>query len=137
MTTAKRLGLVTLALITLGAGAAYYATMMALKGYGVLETGINYLILLLVAALTGLILLVFWRSLHRSVETIASQLEQMSQSGQIGLVMPDAGDELAPITKPLNEFLTAMRGRMDKLRSQNRELQIQSVSYTHLTLPTN
>ena len=126
MTTAKRLGLVTLALITLGAGAAYYATMMALKGYGVLETGINYLILLLVAALTGLILLVFWRSLHRSVETIASQLEQMSQSGQIGLVMPDAGDELAPITKPLNEFLTAMRGRMDKLRSQNRELQIQS-----------
>jgi len=126
VTTAKRLGLVTLVLITLGAGAAYYATMMAFKGYGVLETGINYLVLLLVAALTGLILLVFWRSLHRSVESVASQLRQMTRSGQIGLVMCNTGDELAPITKPLNEFLTATRGKMDELRSENREIQVQS-----------
>ncbi len=126
MTTAKRLGLASMALISLGASAAYYATMMAMQGRAVPKTGLNYLVLGLVAALTSLVLLVFWRSVHRSVRTISTQLESMASSGKIGLVMTDGSDELAQITRPLNEFLTAMRNQIEQLRSESRELQIQS-----------
>ncbi|MDY6913930.1 MAG: ATP-binding protein [Planctomycetota bacterium] len=126
MTTAKRLGVATIALISLGASAAYYATMMAMRGYAMPRMGLNYLVLTLVAALTALVLLVFWRSMHRSVKTITSQLNNMSKTGQIGLVMTEGTEELSQITKPLNEFLTTMRLQIDNLRSENRELQIQS-----------
>jgi len=126
VTTAKRLGLATMALISLGASAAYYATMMAMQGYVVPHSRLNYLVLGLVAALTALVLLVFWRSVHRSVRTIASQLEHMIKTKQIGLVMADGTDELAQITCPLNEFLTSTKTQMEQLRSENRELQIQS-----------
>ena len=126
MTTAKRLGVVTIALISLGASAAYYTTMMAMRGYAMPRMGLNYLVLTLVAALTALVLMVFWRSIHRSVKTITSQLRNMSKAGQIGLVMTEGTEELSQITKPLNEFLTTIRSQIDSLRSENRELQIQS-----------
>ncbi|MCK4601863.1 MAG: PAS domain-containing protein, partial [Phycisphaerae bacterium] len=126
MTTAKRLGLASMALISLGASAAYYATVMAMRGYAIPRAGLNYLVLGLVAALTALVLLVFWRSVHRSVRTITLQLESMTKTGKIGLVMTDGTDELAQITRPLNEFLTATRAQVEQLRGENRELQIQS-----------
>jgi two-component system phosphate regulon sensor histidine kinase PhoR len=110
----------------LGAGAAYYATMMAMQGYVVPKAHLNYLVLGLVAALTTLVLLAFWRSMHRAVVNVATQLDHMKSSGQIGLVMTDSADELSPITRPLNEFLTSTKTALDQLRSDNRELQIQS-----------
>jgi len=113
-------------LISLGASAAYYATMMAMQGYAVQRTGFNYLVLGLVAALTVLVLLVFWRSVHKAIRTVAAQLEAMSCSGQVGLVMVDGVEELHQITRPLNEFLTRLKTQTDQLRSENRELQIQS-----------
>lgn len=125
MTTAKRLGLATMALISLGASAAYYATMMAMQGQRP-HGGLNFLVLGLVTCLTALVLLVFWRSVHRSVRMIASQLESMARSKQLGLVMVQGSDELAQITRPLNEFLTATKMQVEQLRSENRELQIQS-----------
>ena len=125
MTTAKRLGLTTIALISLGASAAYYATMMAMQGRAV-ASGLNYLVFALVAALATLVLLVFWRTLHRSVRSIINQIESMAKSGQIGLVMVSGGNELAQITRPLNEYLTTLKAQMECLRSENRELQIQS-----------
>jgi two-component system phosphate regulon sensor histidine kinase PhoR len=115
-----------MALISLGAGAAYYATMMAMQGYVVPKAHLNYLVLGLVAALTTLVLLAFWRSMHRAVANVAAQLAHMKTTGHIGLVMTDSADELAPITKPLNEFLTSTKTTLDQLRSDNRELQIQS-----------
>ncbi len=113
-------------LICLGASAAYYGTAMALQGRGVLSRGLNYLVLALVAALTILVLLIFWRSVHRAIKTIAVQLESMATSGQVGLVMVEGADELSQITRPLNEFLSTAKEQIEELRSENRELQIQA-----------
>ena len=126
MTIAKRLGLATVALVSLGAIAAYYATMMAMHGYQVPTRGMNYLVLGLVAALTTLLLLLFWRSVHRTVESISDQLDQMARQRQIGLLMVQGCDEITQISQPLNRFLTAIKDEMNQLREDNRELQIQS-----------
>jgi two-component system phosphate regulon sensor histidine kinase PhoR len=125
VTTAKRLGLASIVLITLGAAAAYYATELALKGRFV-GTGLNILVRGLVAALTALVLMVFWRSVHKAIRTIAMQLTSMARTGQIGLVMADGSEELTQITRPLNDFLTTVKTQMEHLRSENRELQIQT-----------
>ena len=126
MTTARRLRLATIALVCVGAGAAYYATAMAMRGRGVLTPGLNYLVLVLVAALTILILVVFWRSVHRAVAMVTGQLEEMARSGEIGLVMVRGSNELATITRPLNNLLTGIREEVETLRGENRELQIQT-----------
>ena len=126
MTTAKRLGLASMALMCLGASAAYFATMMAMQNADMPRTGFNYVLLGLVAGLTALVLLVFWRSMQRGIRKISSQLDSMSASGQIGLVMVDGAEELTQITRPLNNFLTAAKVQMEQLRCENRELQIQT-----------
>ncbi len=115
-----------MALVSLGAIAAYYATMMAMRGYGVPARGLNYLVLGLVAALTVLLLLLFWRSVHRTVRSIAGQLDQMARQRQIGLLMVQGCDEITQITAPLNRFLTALRDETNRLSEENRELRIQS-----------
>lgn len=126
MTTAKRLGLAGVALISLGASSAYFATMMAMQGNIIPQTGFSYVVLGVVAALTAVVLLVFYRSVNRSITDIGSQLASMTKSGQIGLVMTEGGDELVQISGPLNEFLTVTKQQIDHLRTENRELQIQS-----------
>jgi len=126
VTTARRLGLATIVLVCVGAGAAYYATAMAMRGHGILTPGLNYLVLALVAALTILVLVVFWRSVHRAVAMVAGQLEEMTRSGEIGLVMVHGSNELATITRPLNNLLTGIREEAETLRGENRELQIQT-----------
>jgi len=126
MTAAKRLGLAGAALVSLGASAAYYATVMVMQGRIKPGAGVHYVLLSIVAALTAVVLLVFWRSVHRSVESVASQLRNMSQSGQIGLVMSDSPDEMSHLTRPLNELLSATKTNIDQVRLENRELQIQS-----------
>ncbi len=126
MTTAKRVGLASVVLISLGASAAYYATTMAVRGYEVHTRTLGSLVLGLIAALTCLILVVFWRNVHRTVSGIATQLKQMADKRQIGLLMIDGADELVQITAPLNRFLTVMRDEFGQIQSENRELQIQS-----------
>ncbi len=113
-------------LISLGASAAYYATTMAVRGYEVHTETLGYLVLGLIAALTCLILVVFWRNVHRTVNSIATQLEQMADKRQIGLLMIDGNDELAQITGPLNHFLTVIGDEFVRIQSEKRELQIQS-----------
>ena len=125
MTTARRLGLTTLVLITLGSAAAYYVTVMAMQGVVRPGRGTNYLVFALVAALTALVLLVFWRGLHRAIASVSGQLQNMGRNGQIGLVMADKASELDAITRPLNELLGTAKTQMEELRSENRELQIQ------------
>jgi PAS domain S-box-containing protein len=90
---------------------------------------LHYLMIALVAAVTALVMLVFHRSLHRAVVTIAAQLTDMTETQRIGLVMADGSGELTQITKPLNEFLTAVKGQMEEIRDENRELRIQSRIY--------
>jgi two-component system phosphate regulon sensor histidine kinase PhoR len=120
------LGLASVALILLGASAAYYSTTMAMRGRVILEGSLNYLVLGLVAALTILLLMVFWRGMHGALGSMVSQLETMTKSGQIGLVMTDDSRELGQVTRPLNELLSNLKVQLDKVRSESRELQIQS-----------
>ena len=124
--TTKRLGLASVALVSLGASAAYYATMMTMRGYGQGTRSINYLVLALVAALTTLLLTVLWRKISGAVRSVASQLDQMAKENKIGLVMAEGGRELDQITGPLNRLLTGVREEIDQLRAGSRELQIQS-----------
>jgi two-component system, OmpR family, phosphate regulon sensor histidine kinase PhoR len=126
LTTAKRLGLTTSALVLMGASAAYYATSMAMKGHGVLSSGLNYLVLALVAALTILMLLVFWRSIHLAINSVSGQLGEMAETGEIGMVMIKGSNELTEITSPLNKLLSSMQDQMESLHSEKRELQIQT-----------
>jgi len=126
VTTAKRLGLVSVVLISVGASAAYYATSMAMHSHGAIQSGFNYLVLGLVAALAVLMLLLYWRSVHRAVAMVSAQLETMGRTGQIGLVMSAGAQELTSITRPLNEFLTGVKDQLERLRTENRELQIQT-----------
>ena len=126
MTTAKRLGLASVALIGLGASAAYYATVMAMKGYAVPRRGLDCLVFGLVAALTVLVLLVFWRSVHRDIGLISVQLAQMARTGQVGMLMANGTHELKQIIRPLNDFLSTNSKQLDSLRAENRELQIQA-----------
>jgi two-component system phosphate regulon sensor histidine kinase PhoR len=113
-------------LISLGAAAAYYVTMMTLRGREYQPNLFNYALLGSVTALTAFVLFIFWRSVGRSIRTIATQLDNMTRTGQIGLVMADGSDDLATITKPLNEFLTDTKRKLEELRSESRELQIQT-----------
>lgn len=126
MTTVKRLGLASVTLISIGAGAAYYATMMAMKGHSIQQEGFSHLVLALVAALTVLTLILFWRGVHRSAKAIGSQLEEMSRTGQIGLVMAENIEGLEQVTRSLNGFLTGVKERIDNLHADNKELEIES-----------
>ncbi len=73
VTTAKRVGLVSVVLISVGASGAYFATMTAMKNRGPTGGGIPYLVIALVVALSALVMLVFYRSLHRAIDSIAGQ----------------------------------------------------------------
>lgn len=126
VTTAKKVGLASVVLVSLGASAAYYAATMALRGYQVQTRTLGYLVLGLVASLTSLILVIFWRNVHRTVKTIASQLDRMARQKEFGLIMTEGDDELTLITQPLNRFLTAVKEEISRLRAENREAQIQS-----------
>ena len=126
MTTVKRLGLASLAVIALGGCAVYYATALAIHQPRSPAGKLGYVVPSLAAALTVMILLVFRRNIRRAAAMIASQLRHMTESGQIGLVMLDDSEELPRITTPLNRFLTATRHQVEQLRSENRELQIQA-----------
>jgi len=97
-----------------------------MQGRLVPRGGLNYLVLGSIAALTALVLLVFWRGVNRAVRKIALQLENMTRTGEIGLVMTEDSDELGQVTRPLNEFLTNAKRQIEQLRSESRELQIQS-----------
>ncbi len=125
MTSAKRLAIVTVVLICCGAAAGYYATAMALQGRW-LANGANVLVLTLTAVLAVLMILLVWRQMHRAMDRLAEQLDTMSRTGQIGLVMAGEGDQLPDVVRPLNRFLTRCQGQIEQLRVANRELQIQS-----------
>jgi two-component system phosphate regulon sensor histidine kinase PhoR len=114
------------ALIPLGAGAAYFATMTATRGLAVTRGDINYLALGVVAVLTAVMLIVTRRGMSRSIGAVGRQLQSMLDSRQIGLVMSEAGDDLPRVVGPLNALLTATKTRLDALDAANRDLQIQS-----------
>ncbi len=125
-TTTKRLGLVGVALISIGISAAYYLTAQVMRGAEISPVAMSYIVLTLVAALIATVLVVFWRGIHRAARTIGDQLANMHKDDEIGLVMTKGAEELADVTRPLNEFLTGIRDQIEEMRNDNRELGIQS-----------
>jgi len=126
VTTARRLELVSVAVVSLGASAAYYTMVMALRGHAVHARGLGHLLLGLVAALMALLLVLFWRKVNYAARSIAGQLERMAHTRQVGLVMTEQCQALDQITQPLNSLLTAVREEMDQLQADSRELEIRS-----------
>jgi two-component system phosphate regulon sensor histidine kinase PhoR len=124
--TQKRVGLASAAVIVIAAAAAYCTLGVLGKNGPVAAPQATFMLMALVGVLAGLVIAMFWRSLHAAVRAIASQLENMTKSGQIGLVMTEASGEMEPVTRRLNEFLSNMKQQIDSLRGENRELQIQS-----------
>jgi two-component system phosphate regulon sensor histidine kinase PhoR len=126
VTTVKRLGLASLAVIALGACGTYYATMLAARRPHSADAKFGYVVPFLVAALTIMVLVVFRRNIYRAARIIASQLQHMADSREIGLVMLDEAEGLPHLTRPLNEFLTTTRKQVEELRAENREFQMQA-----------
>jgi len=120
------MGLAGAAIAIVGAGTAYYATMMLLRGHALSTTVMSYLILGCVAALTAVMLGIFWRSVHRAAVKIGDQLRDMADSGQVGLVMTEGADRLDQLSQPLNVVLTDVKQQIEDLQAENRELEIRS-----------
>jgi len=120
------MGLAGAAIAIVGAGTAYYATMMLLRGNALSTTVISYLILGCVAALKAVMLGIFWRSVHRAAVKIGDQLRDMADSGQVGLVMTEGADRLDQLSQPLNVVLTDVKQQIEALQAENRELEIRS-----------
>ena len=113
-------------MIALGACGAYYAIILVWYRPDVPDAKLGYTIPGLLACLTVVVLWAFQRRVHRQAATIASELKAMTDDGQITSVSVDERDELASMVSRLNGFLSAARERVDGLRAENRELQIQA-----------
>ena len=125
MTTGTRLGLAGVAAASLGAAAASLSTAAFMRDEASHGVALNVVVIGAVGMLTALILLAFWQALRRSSKLIASQLETMARTGHIGPVMNGREDGLAQIVGPLNQLLATTRTRMERLRSENRQLELQ------------
>jgi len=90
------------------------------------DARLGYLIPVMLAALTVMVLIGFQRQVHSSADYIGGQLRQLKVSDEIGLIEVGDGEELASVAEPLNEYLLSIRKNMQRLRSENRELQIQT-----------
>jgi two-component system phosphate regulon sensor histidine kinase PhoR len=124
MMVAKRVGLRNLALILLGAGAAYYVTVAVTRGL-ILPDKLDLLALGLLAGTSLVVLAVFRRQVHRDMAGMSQQLKTMADSGQFGLLMSDPSCELSQLTRPINELISSARRQVEEAQAANRELQIQ------------
>lgn len=126
MIVAKKVGLTGLAVMGLGACAAYYAAMIiAYKPDGP-DARLGYFIPFMLAGLTVAILFGFQRKVHRSAGQIGEQLDKLMKSEDIGLLRTGDGDELHSVVQSFNEYLGRIRADVAKVRSESRELQIQA-----------
>ena len=126
MTAAKRQILASMALIALGAGAAYYGVMMGLQGGPGPHGGPRYLLLGLVAALTAFAVTLFWRGFLRASTTLADRLDAMARCGQIEPIAAADVRELDQISRPLNRLLDGAKSQLSSLHLENRKLELQS-----------
>ncbi len=110
----------------LGSCGAYLAATLVLHDRSMSTQNVSYLLFGFVAILLALVLLYFYRNVNHTMAMLALQLKKMAHSNQIGLVMAESTGELALITSPLNKLLTTTKLQLDQIRSENRELQIQS-----------
>ncbi len=123
----KKIGLAGIAITSLGASGVYFAMMMARDGrLAATGAGVNGVVVALLAAMNALALLAFYRSVRSGVGSMTGQLRNMTQTDEIGLLLPDGCSELAEISQAINELLTASKVKIDEHRAENRELHIHS-----------
>ncbi len=127
MTTAvKHVGLMTVPLVCLASGAAYYVTNTVMRSRPMPPIGIGGMVVAVVAILALLVLLVFHRRVYHSINTITLQLDTMAETGQIGLIMTDGSSEITAIAKAFNKLLSTTNKHVDEIRATNRQLQVQT-----------
>ncbi|MDD4888517.1 MAG: ATP-binding protein [Phycisphaerae bacterium] len=125
MGTARRLILVLIVLIALASSTAYYATQMSLRDGAVRERVMGWLAVGLMSSVCALVLIVIWRSLGKTVQIVRHQLLTLEGSGEVGLIMVDSHDELGQMVQEFNRYLTRIKSRIEQLKLQKRELDIQ------------
>ena len=116
MTSAKRVGLASIATAAVAAGAvAYFVGGMSLGGVTLSRSQLTIAALGLIVCVTLLTLLLFWRRVHRGVTSVSGQLEHMMASEQIGLLMVESTDELARLVRPINEFISTTKSESSSM----------------------
>ncbi len=125
MTIIKHGPLVGKVLLSLVAGLASYAVMRTFHERWGLDASVNHVILGLVLAVAVLTLFVFRQNFYKTIAQICSQLREMSRSGRVHLMGPYSVGQSAQITRSLNEFLDSVKTQIERLESENRELQLQ------------
>lgn len=125
MGTARRLILVLIVLIALASSTAYYATQMSLRNESIRERVMGWLAVGLTSSLGALLLVVIWRSLGKTVQIVRQQLVSLESSGEVGLIMVSSHDELGLMVQEFNRYLTRIKSRIEQLKLQKRELDIQ------------
>ena len=102
--------------MALGGCAAYYAVMSIAYKPDAPDARLGYLIPIMLAALTVMILIGFQGQVHRSVGSITNQLRQLKDSDEVVLIEVSDGEELASVAKPLNTYLLSIRKNMNRLQ---------------------
>ena len=125
MGTARRLILILIVLIALASSTAYYATQMSLRDGSIRERVMGWLAVGLTSSVCALVLVVIWRSLGKTVQIVRQQLTSLEGSGEVGLIMVESHDELGQMVQDFNRYLTRIKSRVDQLKLQKRELDIQ------------
>ncbi|NLF29947.1 MAG: PAS domain-containing protein [Planctomycetes bacterium] len=124
MTVATRFTIRGVTLVATAAAAAWYA--LALIRRGGPHTINDHAIALTIAGSAGALAAAVLWYLRRYMQIVVRELETMASTGQIGLVMGDGAEWARPLIGPINRVLTRCRDDLDKLRAQNREVQIQA-----------
>jgi len=125
VTSGRKRGIVVIALATAGAAGAYGAGRAVVQ-HRPLYTGVSILVFGLVAALSVFAVAWFQRRLRRAAAVVGGQLDNMTSSGQLGMVMVSRADGLSDIIRPLNRMLIHCHKEVQQFQAANRELRIQA-----------
>jgi two-component system phosphate regulon sensor histidine kinase PhoR len=117
--------LVLIVLIALASSTAYYATQMSLGDGSVCGRVMGWLAVGLTSSVCALLLVVIWRSLGKAVQLVRQQLVGLEGSGDVGLIMVESHDEIGLMVADFNRYLTRIKSRVEHLKLQKRELDIQ------------
>jgi len=124
--TAKGVGLVSLAATALGACAVFYAILLISHRPETPEAKLGYTVPVLAVILAVMIPVIVRRRTRQFANGLSDQLRVLADGEWRGSIELAKGDELIGIVRPLNNYIAAAGGQIEKLQSENRELQIQA-----------
>ena len=113
-------------ILTAGAVGAYLVTAHFSREWVLAHHQRNYLAMWLVALAVIHLLIAFRRHIRSAVNSMATQLEQMTSSGKITSVSVKGTGHVSDVIDKLNQLLTLTRTQLDQLGMEVRELRVQS-----------